>query len=64
MRFHILVMFGDCGHLVVYVPNQFSFSHLGFWNGIFFLIAAFPDHCLLVPFFKKELKSSLVSFFS
>ena len=25
------------------------FSHLGFWSGNFFLIAPFPDHCLLVP---------------
>ena len=26
------------------------FSHLGFLNGNFFLIAPFPDRCLLVPF--------------
>ena len=26
------------------------FSHLGFWNGNLFLIAPFPDLCLLVPF--------------
>ena len=26
------------------------FSHLGFWNGNLFLIATFPDLCLLVPF--------------
>ena len=33
----------------VSVPNfQLSFSHLGFWSGNFFLIAHFPDHCLLV----------------
>ena len=25
-------------------------SHLGFWSGNFFLIAPFPDHCLLVHF--------------
>ena len=24
---------------------------IGLWNGNFFLIAPFPDHCLLVPFF-------------
>ena len=24
--------------------------HLGFWSGNFFLIAPFPDHCLLVLF--------------
>ena len=26
------------------------FSHLGFWSGNLFLIASFPDLCLLVPF--------------
>ena len=26
------------------------FSHIGFWRGILFLIAPFPDRCLLVPF--------------
>ena len=26
------------------------FSHLGFWSRCAFLIAPFPDHCLLVPF--------------
>ena len=32
------------------------FSHLGFWSGNLFLIAPFPDLCLLVPFhnFYKE----------
>ena len=28
------------------------FSHLGFWSGNLFLIAPFPDLCLLVPFSK------------
>ena len=27
------------------------FSRLGFWSGSLFLIAPFPDLCLLVPFF-------------
>ena len=27
------------------------FSHLGFWSGNLFLIAHFPDLCLLVPFY-------------
>ena len=37
--------------------NPFSFSHLGFWTGDFFLIAPFPDHCLLSPFCtSKKLK--------
>ena len=30
-----------------------GFSHLGFWNGNFFLIAPFPDHSQLVPFYKE-----------
>ena len=34
------------GYLIV----NLVFSHLGFWSGNFFLIAHFPDHCLLVPF--------------
>ena len=28
-------------------------SHLGFWSDNFFLIAPFPDLCLLVPFHAK-----------
>ena len=28
------------------------FSHHGFWSGNLFLIAPFPDLCLLVPFYK------------
>ena len=28
-----------------------GFSHLGFWSGNLFLIAPFPDLCLLVPFY-------------
>ena len=31
------------------------FSHLGFWSGNLFLIAPFPDLCLLVPFYDKLL---------
>ena len=30
------------------------FSHLGFWSGNLFLIAPFPDLCLLVPFYKQS----------
>ena len=34
-----------------FVPNcQFSFSHLGFLSGKFFLMAPIPGHCLIVPF--------------
>ena len=29
------------------------FSHLGFWSGSLFLIAPFPDLCLLVLFLEK-----------
>ena len=32
------------------------FSHLGFWSGNLFLIAPFPDLCLLVPFGRLILK--------
>ena len=31
------------------------FSHLGFWSGNLFLIAPFPDLCLLVPFSEASL---------
>ena len=31
------------------------FSHLGFWSGNLFLIAPFPDLCLLVPFYFRHL---------
>ena len=34
-----------------YLIVNLIFSHLGFWSGNFILIAPFPDHCLLVPFF-------------
>ena len=32
-----------------YLIVSFVFSHLGFWSGNLFLIAPFPDLCLLVP---------------
>ena len=32
-----------------YLIVSLVFSHLGFWSGNFFLIAPFPDLCLLVP---------------
>ena len=31
------------------------FSRLGFWSGNLFLIAPFPDLCLLVPFYSSEI---------
>ena len=36
-----------------YLIVSLVFSHLGFWSGNLFLIAPFPDLCLLVPFQKK-----------
>ena len=35
------------------------FSHLGFWSGSLFLIAPFPDLCLLVLFLKTLLSEGL-----
>ena len=37
-----------------YLIVNLVFSHLGFWSGNLFLIATFPDRCLLVPFFFPE----------
>ena len=34
-----------------YIIVNLVFPHFGFWSGNFFLIATFPDHCLLVPFY-------------
>ena len=34
-------------------------SHLGFWSGNLFLIAPFPDLCLLVPFSVDKCKTIL-----
>ena len=36
-----------------YLIVSLVFSHLGFWSGNLFLIAPFPDLCLLVPFQKS-----------
>ena len=33
-----------------YLIVSLVFSYLGFWSGNLFLIAPFPDLCLLVPF--------------
>ena len=35
-----------------YLIVSLVFSHLGFWSGNLFLIAPFPDLCLLVPFYQ------------
>ena len=37
-----------------YLIVNLVFSHLGFWSGNLFLIAPFPDLCLLVPFFFQQ----------
>ena len=39
-----------------YLIVSLVFSHLGFWSGNLFLIAPFPDLCLLVPFHIFSLK--------
>ena len=40
----------------MYLIVSLVFSHLGFWSGNLFLIAPFPDLCLLVPFHPRVLK--------
>ena len=40
-----------------YLIVSLVFSHLGFWSGNLFLIAPFPDLCLLVPFCYKLFKN-------
>ena len=37
-----------------YLIVSLIFTHLGFWSGNLFLIAPFPDLCLLVPFYMRE----------
>ena len=37
-----------------YLIVSLVFSHLGLWSGNLFLIAPFPDLCLLVPFFVQN----------
>ena len=36
-----------------YLIVNLVFSHLGFWSGNLFLIAPFPDLCLLIPCSKQ-----------
>ena len=38
-------------HGIKYLIVSLFFSHLGFWSGNLFLIAPFPDVCLLEPFY-------------
>ena len=42
-----------------YLIVSLFFSHLGFWSGNLFLIAPFPDLCLLVPFDRVDLQKSI-----
>ena len=44
-----------------YLIVSLVFSHLGFWSGNLFLIAPFPDLCLLVPFYSNIEKNSIDS---
>ena len=41
-------------HGIKYLIVSLVFSHLGFWGGNLFLIAPFPDLCLLVPFYENN----------
>ena len=48
-----------------YLIVALDFSQLGFWNGNLFLIAPFPDLCLLVPLylfilFKSAIKYTII----
>ena len=43
-----------------YLIVTLVFSHLGFWSGNLFLIAPFPDLCLLVPTLTKSLVPGLL----
>ena len=50
-----------------YLIVNLVFSHLAYWSGNLFLIAHFPDCCLLVPlytgmFMKKQLKCAVIEY--
>ena len=45
-----------------YLIVSLVFSYLGFWGGNLFLIAPFPDLCLLVPFLFRATRSEFLSF--
>ena len=45
-----------------YLIVSLVFSHLGFWSGNLFLIAPFPDLCLLVPFSRYKVYVSDADF--
>ena len=41
----------DMFHGIKYLIVSLVFSHLSFWSGTLFLVAPFPDLCLLVHFY-------------
>ena len=43
-----------------YLIDSLVFSHLGFWSGNLFLIAPFPDLCLLVPFHSRGISDEFM----
>ena len=43
-----------------YLIVSLVFTHLGFWSGNLFLIAPFPDLCLLVPFYLVIVRLSVM----
>ena len=45
--------------LYQYLIVSLVFSHLGFWSGNLFLIAPFPDLCLLVPSTPNNVSESI-----
>ena len=47
-----------------YLIVSLVFSHLGFWSRNLFLIAPFPDLCLLVPFYSFTCITQPAIFFS
>ena len=49
----------DMFSLYKYLIVSLVFSQLGFWIGNLFLIAPFPDLCLLVPFYLSLNKLSV-----
>ena len=51
----------DMFHGIKYLIVSLVFSHLGFWSGNLFLIAPFPDLCLLVPLYANVMHDTLPS---
>ena len=43
-----------------YLIVSLDFSNLGFWRGNLFVIAPFPDRCLLVPFYNGPNQLSVI----